>query len=88
MARIAYDLLDEKTVEKANSVLRNLKDFTTLEKDYPLVECATFADVIKGTGWDDQSEWHYVDTPFFDEGYSVEINNQYENVTWALVSFH
>ena len=38
------------------------------EKDYPFVECATMADDIKyGVGpW--QSDWHFVDLPWFDHG--------------------
>jgi S1/P1 Nuclease len=38
------------------------------EKDYPFVEAAPFADVIKykGGGW--QSNWHFVDIPYFDQG--------------------
>jgi len=32
-----------------------------------MVECATFADEIKGKGAKWQSGWHFVDTPFVDQ---------------------
>ena len=35
---------------------------------YPFVECTTLADDMKYSGWSWQSNWHYVDTPFLDEG--------------------
>ena len=41
---------------------------TTLEGNYPFVECATFADEIKAKGGSWQSGWHFVDTPYFDKG--------------------
>ena len=60
--------------------------FTTFEKDYSFVECATFADEIKETGFDDQSHWHFVDEPFFDNGFqSDDVYPQIYNVTWAMV---
>ena len=63
--------------------------FTTFEKDHPFVECATFADEIKEEGFDDQSHWHFVDTPIMAEGFKKDIPTQMYNVTWALVSiFH
>lgn len=44
---------------------------TKLERDYPFVECATFADEIKAKGGSFQSGWHFVDTPYLDEGGSI-----------------
>jgi len=73
VAKVAYDKLNKEypnVLTKSNKILSKLAQFTTLEKDYPFVECATFADAIKSKGWDDQSDWHFVDNPFFDEGYS------------------
>lgn len=46
-------------------------DLTYTEGDYPFVECSVFADNIKSKGGSFQSEWHFVDTPFLDEGGSV-----------------
>lgn len=45
--------------------------WTVAEGDHPFVECATFGDLIKriGGGW--QSDWHFVDIPFLDEGGSL-----------------
>ena len=47
---MAYDKLmktDPWVVTKAENMLSGLSIFTTFEKDYPFVECATFADEIK-----------------------------------------
>jgi len=87
VARIAYDKLQKENpslVTRANSVLSYLSSFTTLEKSYPFVECATFADEIKSKGWDDQSDWHFVDNPFMDDGYSTYVAPNLFNVTWEL----
>lgn len=42
------------------------------ERDYPFVECASLADDIKyrGGGW--QSDWHFVDKPWYDQGGKAE----------------
>jgi hypothetical protein len=45
---------------------------TSLEGDYPFVECSTFADVIKAKGGSYQSGWHFIDNPFLDEGGSID----------------
>lgn len=58
MARIAYEYLkikDPSVLDLSNTLLSYLSSFTTLEKNYPFVESATFADAIKATGFDDQS---------------------------------
>lgn len=54
-------------IDRANTILSHLASFTTAETPKRgFVECATFADLIKSKGWDDQSDWHFVDNPFFD----------------------
>jgi hypothetical protein len=57
-ARRAYDILETNNpdaLQAANDMLESLKrhypSITTNEKNYPFVECATFADVIKGKGY-------------------------------------
>lgn len=57
---------------KANLILSHLASFTTLEKDHPFVESATFADEAKTRGWDDQADWHFVDIPLYESGYYVD----------------
>jgi hypothetical protein len=57
-----------------------------LEKDHPFVECATFADVIKQKGFDDQSHWHFVDNPFMDDGFFKQVDPNDYNVTWSIVT--
>ena len=62
-------------MKKANSLLavatKATPDLNAAEGDYPFVESATLADTIKykGGGW--QSDWHFVDMPFLDEGGKV-----------------
>jgi S1/P1 Nuclease len=72
-------------ISKAEHILSGLSVFTTFERDYPFVECATFADEIKDEGFDDQSHWHFVDTPLFEEGYQTTTYPQIYNVTWSMV---
>ena len=38
------------------------------EGSYPFVECSTFADQLKETGQKWQNNWHFVDTPYLDQG--------------------
>jgi hypothetical protein len=87
VARIAYDKInsaDDSIMTRANDILTYLAPFTELEGDHPFVECATFADEIKSKGFDDQAHWHFVDTPFLDEGFQAVINPEPYNVTWAI----
>lgn len=58
--------------------------FINSEKDYPFVEAATFADFIKNAGWQSLTNWHFIDTPFFDEDYVTDVNPEYFNVSWAI----
>ena len=45
---------------------------TSDEGDHPFTECATFADNIKGQGYSFQSDWHFIDQPYFADGGSFE----------------
>lgn len=93
-ARIAYDKLQAedpdrvKNVEKVLSFLKTSDPgWTTSEKDHPFVECATFADDIKHKGGSYQSGWHFIDTPFLDEGGSIDdydFTMDSHNVTEAI----
>ena len=66
--------------------LQGLSDYTSFEKNYPFVECASWADEIKLQGLDLQSHWHYVDDPIFDGVTKPDWFPNLYNVTWALVS--
>lgn len=72
VARVAYELLDQETIDQTEQILAILKQsdpsWTKLEGDHPFVECVTFADDIKYKGGSYQSNWHFIDTPFLDEG--------------------
>jgi len=54
-----------KNAEKLLAVMAG-ENITSSERDHPFVEAAPFADMIKykGGGW--QSNWHFVDIPYFD----------------------
>ena len=55
MARIAYEELQinrPDVLDMANGMLQGLSDYTSFEKDFPFVECATWADEIKEEGLD------------------------------------
>jgi len=87
VARVAYDKImavNPALMDKANTILAGISQFTTLESKYPFVECATFADEIKNEGFDDQSHWHFVDNPFYDQGFTANIAPNEYNVTWAI----
>ena len=80
VARIAYDHLDstpqgKAALDKATQLLKvyssKYPSMTNLEGSYPLVECATFADEIKAKGGSWQSGWHFVDTPYLDQGGTI-----------------
>lgn len=70
---MAYDILIEQSpealaqVEDLLAVMAN-ETITDVEKDHPFVECAQFADAIKYKGGSWQSNWHFVDIPYFDKG--------------------
>lgn len=80
VARIAYDILERENpaaLEGANEDLAILKGHSTIlalgsESDYPFVECAVFADTIKGQGYTWQSSWHFVNNPYLDESKNIE----------------
>jgi hypothetical protein len=63
-------------LKKANDLLEvysaSNRGITPHEGLYPFVECATFADEIKAKGGRFQSGWHFVDSPYLDEGGKIE----------------
>lgn len=70
---MAYDILrsnSPQSLANAESMLEVLSNndpsITANEGEYPFVECATFADYIKGHGGRWQENWHFVDIPYFD----------------------
>lgn len=77
VSRIAYDKLEKErpaALKKANDLLKFLNDFSPKglhkkkERDFPFVECSTLADDIKYRGGSWQSDWHFIDKPWFDQG--------------------
>jgi hypothetical protein len=91
VARIAYDTLEKEspeTVKDVEALLGILKKsdpkWTQNERDFPLVECATFGDDIKSKGGSYQADWHFVDTPFVDDSGNYQIIPDKYNVTEAI----
>ena len=75
VAREAESLLKKNNPDALNAALEVLKplqtskqypDLIKSEGKHPFTECATFADEIKGEGMSWQSDWHFVDQPYFD----------------------
>jgi len=94
-ARVAYDILEEKspqTVKDVTNVLSYLKssdpNWTVNEDQHPMVECATFGDFIKYKGGSYQKGWHFIDEPYFDEGGDIsdfpDFNLEPYNITVAI----
>ena len=72
VARIAQDYLEEfskPTLQYVEQLLKdsNFQNYLHLEDKHPFVECATFADEIKESGFGDLTFWHYVDTPLVED---------------------
>eukprot|EP00347_Sterkiella_histriomuscorum_P010921 403374421 len=85
VARVAYNHLQSEAPEAlkaANDMLavysKSNPSMTKLEGDYPFVECATFADEIKAKGGAFQSGWHFIDTPYLDQGGSISDYPQFK----------
>ena len=74
------------TLQKAETIL---KDYTgnSNEDKYPFVECATFADYLKDNGGAFQTEWHFIDSPYLDEGGNIsdyDFTFDKHNITEAM----
>lgn len=95
VSRIAYEkLLQENTaaLNKANALLsvatQENPTLNPAENEHPFVESSTLADTIKYAGGGYQSEWHFIDFPYLDQGNSI---NNYpgfkladQNITGAI----
>ena len=72
---------DPSALDKANELLHIYSDAnptkTPKESEFPFVECATLADDIKRTGGGYQSNWHFMDEAFLDQGGNIEDYDNY-----------
>lgn len=74
VARQAQAILESSgsgAYDKAITELATLKKYypsiTTDEGTHPFTECASFADDIKGQGYKAQSDWHFIDQPYYSD---------------------
>jgi hypothetical protein len=62
---------DQTSLDAALDMMVPLQKYyssiTDNEGDHPFTECATFADDIKGQGYSFQSDWHFINLPYYDE---------------------
>ena len=96
VARIAYDILQKESPVTIESVEKLLKvgqvvdpGWTSKEGKHPFVECVTYADDIKRKGGAYQQGWHFIDTPYLDQGGKISDFNftaDAHNVTEAIGS--
>lgn len=95
-AKIAEQILAQEspeTLKKAQDILSVLSESmpsqTTGERDHPFVECSTWADDVKARGGSFQSNWHFVDTPYLDQGgdfSDFNIETETYNITNTLTN--
>jgi len=97
VANIAQNELKDQypnSLNQANEVLRALYDYnrtlTDHELDHSFVECSTFADDIKYHGGAWQSDFHFFDEPFFDEGTTADdypgVKSSKHNLTYGIIA--
>jgi len=61
--------------------------WTIKEGKHPMVECVCYADDIKYKGGVYQSQWHFLNIPYFDEGGDIDdyrFKYPKHNITEAL----
>lgn len=51
---------------------------------YPFVEAATYPDDIKYLHWNAFDNWHFRDFYFSEDGTSIDIPPNPENIVWAI----
>uniref|UniRef100_A0A7S3IN08 Uncharacterized protein n=1 Tax=Strombidium inclinatum TaxID=197538 RepID=A0A7S3IN08_9SPIT len=71
-------------VAKVEHSLKPLSYLNEHEQNHTFVECATFADDIKGKGFSDQSPWHFIDQAYFMDNFTTPVAPEKFNVTWAI----
>lgn len=94
VARIAYEILEKQSPSTLSNVENILAVFkksdpklTSKEKNYPFVECATFADDIKYRGGGYQKGWHFIDSPYLSQGGKIsdfDFTPDAHNITEAI----
>ena len=90
---MGYDILLKENpvaLQKAEVILSAMANqtLTDSERDHPFVEAAPFADMVKYRGGQWQSNWHFVDIPYFDQGGNInnypEFKEDMMNITVAI----
>ena len=62
----------EAVISQLRPLQESHPELTTDEGDHPFTESANFADNVKGQGLSFQSDWHFIDQPYLDQGGSLD----------------
>ena len=68
---------------KLEDIVGVLSNYTA-EQDHKFVECAEFADSIKGQNWKAFNSWHYNNKYYFNGTPAKELPNDTQNTVWAI----
>ena len=71
-----------KTIQKEIDYLSEY----SMENAHSFIESAVWADDNKGIAWTAFNDWHFVDTPVLEEGWSGDTETELMNATWAIYS--
>ena len=75
--------MNNDAYEKSSELIQLLSPLT-LERDYPFVEAAEWADDIKGQNWKSFSPIHFLNIPITDPTYTMQISTPARNASWAI----
>ena len=86
ISRIAYEEIQKKDPAYLAQITKEIELLTDYSKEnaHVFVESAVWADDNKGIAWGAFSDWHFVDTPVFGEGFEGDTEIEKMNATWAI----
>lgn len=88
ISKIAYDELERMDPTYLKQIQSEIDELTqySMEKNHSFVESAVWADDNKGIAWSAFNEWHFVDTPVIEDGFTGETGVEPMNATFAMYS--
>lgn len=86
ISRIAYEEIQKKDPAYFAQITKEVELLSEYAKEnkHIFVESAVWADDNKGIAWGAFSDWHFVDTPVFGEGFEGDTEIEKMNATWAI----